>query len=132
MNIKELFVKYKKYIIGLFILFCIYNFLTGSGVISKTASLPKCNSSLITEEQVPQTLRKEIYQSLNDISKTVSVVVSKPEEIEYDGKAGFRDCESNVKVNYDGRNYTGRAKYQISWINEENNQYQIKTELYLD
>lgn len=120
--VKAFFVKYKKIIIGAFVLFCVYNFITG---FMRGPELPYCSDSNLIDKKIPNMIINKLRQ-YNSNALHLKITVSDTKETLYDKKAGLRQCTAGVTMRYNGNVHTDDFTYQIAWTNEKEGQYQVK------
>ncbi|MBC3211954.1 hypothetical protein [Serratia fonticola] len=121
-NIKVFLIKHKKIFITVFVLFCIYNAITG---FIAGPQLPKCNDHELIDKKIPGMVVNKVggYSAKANLLK---ITISDVEETLYDKKAGLRQCTAAMTMRVKDNVHSTDFDYQIAWVNEKEGQYQVK------
>ncbi|WP_288443396.1 hypothetical protein [uncultured Serratia sp.] len=121
-SIKAFLVKYKKFFISVFVLFCIYNAISG---FIADPQLPKCNDSDLIINKIPGMVVKKLEGYSANVH-LLKMTVSDVEETINDKKAGLRQCTAAMTMRIKNNVHTTDFEYQIAWTDEKSGQYQVK------
>lgn len=121
-SIKAFLIKYKKVLISVFVLFCIYNTITG---FIADPELPKCNDRDLIDNKIPGMVVKKL-EGYSANAHLLKMTVSDVEETLYDKKAGLRQCTAAMTMRIKNNVHTTDFEYQIAWTDEKSGQYQVK------
>ncbi|MFN3069425.1 hypothetical protein ACKWMY_15095 [Serratia sp. J2] len=120
--IRNFLIKYKIVFIGVFVLFCAFNFIKGW---NDSGELPKCNNSELINKRLPDLVNSYLVKADTSIINP-KTTISEVEESLYDEKAGLRQCSGALTMRAGSDIETYDFIYQIAWTDKEKSEYQYK------